>query len=179
VLGIDQSPAMVKLARRHAPARFRVGSLASTSIPRCGAILALGEVVNYVASRGGVRMHDRRLFRFFARAARALEPGGLLIFDFMESARGRTYEAMSRTGGDWALVASARVEGRLLTRHITTVRSVGRKLRVAQETHRVRLYGRRAITAALRQVGFRVTMRRSIGRVRVIRGDLVAFASTV
>jgi SAM-dependent methyltransferase len=181
VHGVDPSPAMLRLARQTAPgARFSAGSLASTPIPRCGAILALGEVVNYVtAGRGGVRMHDRRLFRFFARAARALEPGGLLIFDFMESARGRTYEALSRSGDDWALMASARVEGRLLTRHITTVRSVGRKLRVAQETHRVRLYGRRAITAALRQVGFRVTMRRSIGRVRVIRGDLVAFASTV
>jgi SAM-dependent methyltransferase len=178
VLGVDQSPAMVKLARKTAPgARFQLETLATTQIPRCGAIIALGEVVNYVAGRrAGPRAHDRHLFRFFARAARALEPGGLLLFDFMESARRRTYDAMSRNGDDWAVVTSARVEGPLLVRHITTVRSIHRKLRVAQETHHVRLYGRRTMAAALRQAGFRVTMRRSIGRVRVIRGDSVAFA---
>jgi SAM-dependent methyltransferase len=179
VLGVDQSPAMVKLARRTAPgARFHVGTLASTRIPRCAAVIALGEVVNYVNGRRvGSRTHDRQVSRFFARAARALEPGGLLLFDFMESARGRTYEAMSRTGGDWALVASARADGPLLTRHITTIRRVQRTLRVAHEVHRVRLYGRRTIAAALRRAGFAVTMRRSIGRVRVIRGDAVAYGS--
>jgi SAM-dependent methyltransferase len=179
VLGVDQSPAMVKLARKAAPgARFQSGTLATTRPPRCGAILALGEVVNYLAGRrADPGAHDRQLFRFFARAARALEPGGLLLFDFMESARRRTYDAIGRNGDDWAVVTSARVEGPLLTRHITTVRSIRGKLRVAQETHRVRLYGRRTIAAALGRAGFGVTMRRSIGRVRVIRGDVVAFAN--
>ena len=178
VLGIDQSPAMVKLARMTAPgARFQRGTLATTRLPRCGAIIALGEVVNYMAGRrADPEAHDRQLFRFFARAARALEPGGLLLFDFMESARGRTYDAMSLNSDDWAVVTSARVRGPLLVRHITTVRSIHRKLRIAQETHHVRLYGRRTIAAALGQAGFGVTMRRSIGRVRVIRGDAVAFA---
>ena len=179
VLGIDQSPAMVRLARRTAPgARFHQGTLAGTRIPRCAAVIALGEVVNYVAGRrAGLRMHDRQVFRFFAHAARALAPGGLLLFDFMESARGRTYEAMSRTGDDWALVASAKADGPLLTRHITTVRRSHRTLRVAHEMHRVRLYGRGTIAAALRRAGFAVTIRHSIGRVRVIRGDVVAVAN--
>ena len=177
VLGIDQSPAMVRLARKTAPAaRFELGSLARTPIPRCGAIVALGEVVNYVASTG-MQTHDRQLFRFFARAAGALEPGGLLLFDFMESARGRTFDAKSRSGRDWAVVTSARVEGALLTRHITTVRHIDARLRVSQETHRVRLYDRHLIAEALAQAGFRVTMRRAIGRVRVIRGDVVVLAS--
>lgn len=179
VLGIDQSPAMVRLARRTAPgARFHQGTLAGTRIPRCAAVIALGEVVNYVAGRRvGLRTHDRQVFRFFAHAARALAPGGLLLFDFMESARGRTYEAMSRTGDDWALVASAKADGPLLTRHITTVRRSHRTLRVAHEMHRVRLYGRGTIAAALRRAGFAVTIRHSIGRVRVIRGDVVAVAN--
>jgi SAM-dependent methyltransferase len=179
VLGLDQSRAMVKLARKTAPnARFEVGSLAGTPIPRCGAIVALGEVVNYItAPRRGVRAHDRQLFRFFVRAARALEPGGMLLFDFMESARGRTYDASIKAGHDWTIVASARATGLLLTRHLTTIRSVRGTLRLAQETHRVRLYDRAAMAAALRRAGFAVTMRRSIGRVKVIRGDLVAAAT--
>lgn len=179
VVGIDQSPAMVRLARTTAPrARFEVGSLTSTALPRCGAIIAIGEVVNYIAAtRGGVRTHDERLFRFFARAARALEPGGLLLFDFMETApRGRTHEGRIRSADDWAIVSTAAAQGRQLVRQITTVRTLKGKLRVSQETHRVRLYNRRAIAAALRKAGFVVAMRRSIGRIGVIPGDVVAVA---
>lgn len=179
VLGVDQSREMVKVARHTVPAaRFAVGSLASTGIPRCGAILALGEVVNYItAARTGVRAHDRQLFQFFARAARALEPGGVLLFDFMESARGRTYDVSTRSGDDWLVVSSAKAAGPLLTRDITTLRRVGATLRLARETHRVRLYNRRAIVAALERSGFTVAILRSIGRVPVIRGDVVALAS--
>jgi SAM-dependent methyltransferase len=177
VMGFDQSAAMVTLARRTAPlARFAVGSLASTPLPRCGAIVALGEVVNYLGDRRNISAHDRRLFRFFDRAARALVPGGLLLFDFMESARRRTFDASTRSADDWAVVASARAEGAILTRHITTVRKVSRRLRLSRETHRVRLYPRRAIAAALRRSGFRVAIRRSLGRVPVIRGDAVVVA---
>ena len=177
VLGFDQSAAMVRLARKTAPlARFAGGSLGSTPLPRCGAIIALGEVVNYLGDRHSVSTHDRRLFRFFDRAARALEPGGLLLFDFMESARHRTFAATARSGRDWVVVASARAEGAVLTRQITTVRIVGGRLRVSQETHRVRLYRRGVIAAALRRAGFRVTIGRSMGPVAVIRGDAVVVA---
>jgi SAM-dependent methyltransferase len=177
VCGFDQSPAMVALARKNAPlARFAVGSLASTPLPRCGAIIALGEVVNYLGDRHSPSAHDRGLFRFFARAARALEPGGLLVFDFMESARHRTFDGSTRSGKDWAVVASARADGAILTRSITTIRQVNGRLRLSQETHRVRLYHRQIIAAVLRQAGFRVAIRRSIGRVPLIRGDVVVFA---
>jgi SAM-dependent methyltransferase len=177
VIGFDQSAAMVRLARRTAPlARFAVGSLASTPLPRCGAIIALGEVVNYLGDRHSASTHDRQLFRFFDRAARALEPGGLLLFDCMESARRRTFDAGVRAGHDWVVVASARAEGAILTRQITTIRHVGGRMRVSQETHRVRLYRRDAIAAALRRSGFRVAIRRSIGPVPVIREDTVVVA---
>lgn len=178
VLGIDLSAAMVALARKNAPlARFTVGSLASTPLPRCGAIIALGEVVNYLGARRSTSAHDRGLFQFFARAARALEPGGLLLFDCMESARQRTFDASTRSGTDWAVVASARADRAILTRSITTIRQVKGRLRLSQETHRVRLYHRRAIAAALHRLGFRVEIRQSIGRVPLIRSDVVVFAT--
>jgi hypothetical protein len=168
---------MVTLARRTAPlARFAVGSLASTPLPRCRAIIALGEVVNYLGDRHSASTHDRRLFRFFDRAARALEPGGLLLFDFMESARHRTFEASTRVGRDWAVVAGARADGAILTRHITTIRQINGRLRISQETHQVRVYRRQVIAAALRRAGFSVAIRRSLGRVPVIRGDAVVVA---
>jgi len=97
--------------------------------------------------------------------------------DFMEDARHRTSDASSRSGSDCAVVASARWEGSLLTRHIITVRCVGARLRLSEETHRVRLSDRRTMISALRRAGFGVTIGRSIGRVPVIRGNAVALAS--
>src|SRR5215207_10848092 len=49
VLGIDQSAALIALARRRAPqARFGVGSFVSEPIPECDAVLAISEVFNYL-----------------------------------------------------------------------------------------------------------------------------------
>jgi SAM-dependent methyltransferase len=180
VLGIDQSPAMIRLARKNAPgATFRVGTLASTPIPRCHAIVAIGEVVNYLAGRA-VRAesarHEAQLSRFFRQAARALAPGGFLLFDFMEAAGGRTYQSRCKSGDGWTIVASARVQGRVLTRDLTTFRRVGRLYRRSRERHHVRLLRQAELAAALRQAGFAVRMRRSIGRVKLIRGDAVAMA---
>jgi SAM-dependent methyltransferase len=171
VLGIDQSPAMIRLARRNAPrARFKVGSLATATLPRCDAIVALGEVVSYNSKQ-------EDLLRFFRRAGTVLRPGGLLVFDFIESAEGRTFKAKSRAGEDWAIVIRATAKGRVLTRHITTFRKIGRHYRRSREIHHVRLYNRSEIATALRGAGFTVTLRRSIGRVRLIRGDLLAIAT--
>ena len=103
VLGVDISPAMIRMARARAPrAAFRVGALATTRIPPCDAVVAVGEVVSYVP-RGAAsrRAHLAALSAFLQRASRALLPGGLLLFDFIESARGRTILASGsdRTGG--------------------------------------------------------------------------------
>jgi SAM-dependent methyltransferase len=173
VLGVDQSPAMIRMARQNAPAaRFRVGSLASTAIPRCDAIVAIGEVVSYLSGNTATDVPT-----FLHRSARALRPGGLLIFDFIESAEGRTFPAKSRAGGDWAIVMRAEAKGRTLTRHITTFRKVGGRYRRSMETHRVRLYSRRQVGAALREAGFAFSMRRSIGPVRLIRGNVMVVAA--
>lgn len=173
VFGIDASPAMVRLARSRVPeARFRVGALESARIPRCEAIFAVGEAVTYVT--GGLSA----LRRFFARAHRALTPGGLLAFDFLESAERRTYPPRSFAGADWAMVVRADVNptGRVLTRRMTVFRKVGDVYRRSQETHRVRIYPRAEIADALERAGFSVSMRRSYGPVRLLPGDVAAVA---
>jgi SAM-dependent methyltransferase len=176
VLGIDVSPAMIRLARRRAPrASFRVGSLTTARIPRCAAVLAINEVVNYVPRR---RSGAAGLRSFFSRAFRALRPGGVLLFDFIASADTRTYSGKSRAGRDWAVVARAsfdRAAG-VLTREITTFRKTGGEYRKSHETHRVSIYDADELRAALRGVGFRVTMRRSFGGVRLVPGDVAVIA---
>ncbi len=173
VIGIDASPAMIRLARAHAPAaRFRVASVASASIPRCDAVIAVGEVISYLPSRRAVE-------RFFAHVHDALPPAGLFLFDFIESAARRTYAPKSRAGDDWAIVAQADVsgDGRILTRRLTMFRKVDGAYRKSRETHRVRIYPRDDIRAALERAGFACTMRRSFGRHRLMAGDVAVFAS--
>jgi SAM-dependent methyltransferase len=176
VVGIDLSPAMIRLARANVPqARFRVGSFAGVALPRCRAVIAIGEVVTYLPEP---QPGPARLERFFARVYRALAPGGLFLFDFMESAERRTYPPKSRSGTDWAVVLRADSDrsGRRLVRHITTFRKIGGEYRRSQETHVVRIYSRADIAAALTARGFAVRMRRSFGRVRLMAGDVAVIA---
>jgi predicted TPR repeat methyltransferase len=176
VFGIDASAAMVRLARQRAPrASFRVASIAATRVPRCRALVAVGEVITYLP--GG--SHELR--RLFRRVHEALEPGGLLIFDFIESAAGRTYSIRSRSGHDWVIASSAAFDRtrRVLIRKIVVVRRRGRAVRGSSETHHVRIYSRLEIRTALARAGFSVRMGRSYGRYRLLPGDVVAVARRV
>jgi len=48
VLGVDQSAAMIGLARKIAPnSRFKIASLLRASLPFCDAITSIGECLNY------------------------------------------------------------------------------------------------------------------------------------
>jgi len=175
VTGIDISPAMIRLARRRAPhGTFRVGSLTEGMVPPCRAIVAVGEVVSYVRE---AHPQPRRLSFFFSRAFGALEPGGLLVFDFPESAEGRSGHG-ARSGGGWSVEWRTTVarDGRALCRHIVTTRRVGGRTRRSTEDHQVRLYERQAMAAALAACGFRVAMHRSYGRARLLPGGVVCVA---
>jgi SAM-dependent methyltransferase len=176
VLGIDQSPAMIRLARAAVPgATFKAGALATARIPPCAAILAIGEVVGYVTASGS---HQQQVLSFFRHARAALQRGGLLVFDFMESADGRTFDAKSRAGAGWAIVTRATARGRTLTRDMVVFRKIGAQYRQSREVHRVRLYPRDEMRRLLTRAGFsEVVMRRSLGAVRLIRSDSLAIAS--
>src|ERR1041385_2227904 len=74
VLGVDISPAMIRMARKHAPrARFVTASLLSFELPECVAVVSIGECLNYTFDPGNSRM---ALTRLFERVYRALCPGG-------------------------------------------------------------------------------------------------------
>jgi SAM-dependent methyltransferase len=179
VVGFDVSPAMVRLARAKAPgAIFRTRSLTEARLPSCAAVVAIGEVITYVPAQGrGIELPPA-LRRFFARVYQALEPGGLFIFDFIESAARRTYVARTRGGEGWVIAAHAEVDdrGRVLTRRLVTIRDVGRLYRRAQETHRVRIYPRAAVARALAAAGFTARMSGAYGRYQLMAGDVAVVA---
>jgi SAM-dependent methyltransferase len=180
VVGFDISKAMVQLARSKVPeATFRVRSLTDARLPPCGAVVAIGEVISYVpAGPAGIDL-PAALRRFFSRVHDALKPGGLFIFDFIESAKLRTYEAKSKSGRGWVIAAHAELDagGRTLTRRLITIRQIGRQYRRSQEIHRVRLYTRRAVARALAAAGFTSSMSRAYGRYRLMAGDVAVVAT--
>jgi SAM-dependent methyltransferase len=164
VLGIDQSAALIALACRQAPrARFRVGSFVSEPIPECDAVLAIGEVFNYLFDEGITRT---TLPDLFGRVHAALRPGGLVVFDMaapglVPGGHRRAWTA----GPDWAVLVENHEEGGVLTRSITTFREHGSGYRRREEIHRQRLHPAGEILALLRAAGFRARTRRRYGAV--------------
>jgi SAM-dependent methyltransferase len=168
VLGIDISEGMVALARKHVPrGEFRVESLLSAELPRCVAVAAVGECLNYLFDEGNT---TPKLVKLFRRIHRALAPGGLFILDVAEPGRvpgpgpRRTY----MEGKDWAVLVTNEEDRRhrFLTRRITSFRRVGELYRRDHEVHRQRLIARSEVTGQLRGIGFRVRSLRGYGPLR-------------
>jgi SAM-dependent methyltransferase len=165
VLGIDISEAMIELSRNRVPeAEFRVGSLFGAEIPRCQAITAISEVLNYLFD---AENEELGLGRFFRRVHDALVPGGVFVFDALSpgqvppGTRARGF----RVGEDWAVLAEREedVERGMMERRIVSFRKVGEYYRRDEEVHRVRLYAPSGLSAELERAGFRVRTMRSYG----------------
>jgi SAM-dependent methyltransferase len=176
VLGVDLSPAILDLARRRVPAgRFEVGSLLDVELPPCVAIAMIGECVNYLFDEHATW---ERLTRLWERAFEALAPGGPLLFDVAGPGRVPP-PGTSRTwfeGEGWAVLVAAEEDLRreILTRRITTFRSVGALYRRDVEFHTLRLWPRDRVAEQLRQIGFEVEVLDGYGPVPLLPG-LVGF----
>ena len=176
VLGVDLSPAMIALARRHAPrARFVSASLAAFNLSPCDAVISTGECLNYTFD--GPRTL-RSIARLFRRVYRALRPGGVLVFDV--AGRARAPRAGIRRGWwqgeDWAIAVNTKTGrgGRTLIREIDCYRKIGRRFRHSEEIHVQRLFEPAEIVSGLEVVGFKVETSDRYGRVRLPEG-LAAF----
>jgi SAM-dependent methyltransferase len=171
VVGVDASPAMIRIARRHAPrARFVISSIHSAPLPACDAVTAIGEVFSYGPSRGNA---GRRMRRQLGRVARALGGGGVFIFDVLV---GRVTRSLLQCrwvfGEGWAVWV--RCTGRPgedhLVRHITAFRRVGGRWRRSAERHVVRLFDEAQLLDALRTAGFSVRTSRRYGDQDLLPG---------
>ncbi|HVP50908.1 MAG TPA: class I SAM-dependent methyltransferase [Terriglobales bacterium] len=173
VVGVDISRAMIRLARKRAPAaKFVNASFLRAQLPRCDAVTAIGECLNYTFDGRNSR---RELARFFRRVSEALRPGGVFIFDIAEP--GRALRRAHAQGKDWAILFEA-VPGRdLLIRRMTTFRKVGKLYRRSQEIHRLRLYRGSDVAGELRAAGFTVRVLHAYGHMPLPPG-CTAFVAT-
>ncbi len=150
VWGLDLSPDLLDIARRRAPrAVFRQGSLHEADLPEADVVCAIGEVVNYLADP---RAGEAGLADFLRRAARALSPRGLLLFD--AAAPGRAASRSFTEGPGWAVGSISEEAEGILTRRITTFRETGGTWRRSQEVHRLALLAPDQVLAALDAAGF-------------------------
>jgi SAM-dependent methyltransferase len=168
-LGVDQSRAFIRLARKNAPqSRFVCASLLRVKLPYCDAVTSIGECFNYSFDR---KAGKRELARLFARVYGALRPGGVFIFDVAEP--GRIPEEQPRRtgsqGADWAILVetSGDKRRRVLTRRIISFRKTGSRYRRSEEIHRLQLYRPAEIVASLNRAGFHVEHLKAYGQFRL------------
>ncbi len=133
VHGVDASPAMIELARAHAPgATFDVVRL-PTRLPPADAVVSTGHVLNYLDSRDDIA-------QALAELARATKPGGVLAFDLMTERFAATRDVAqvhAKVEDDWAIVTRfSRPAPNRFDRHITTFRREGETWRRSDEHHR-------------------------------------------
>jgi len=177
VLGVDQSPAFIRLARKIAPqSRFVNASLLRVELPACNAVTSIGECLNYAFDRKAGRAE---LARLFARVHDALCPGGVFIFDIAEPARipedgprRQWFQGASRSRDAWAMLVETdgNREQNTLTRKIICFRKRGRQYRRSDETHRLHLYPGAEIVEMLGQAGFEAERLTAYGRFRLPAG---------
>lgn len=179
VLGIDLSSAMIRLARQKVPAaELRVASWYDFVPPPCAAIVAVGECLNYCAHTPA--RHWSAVRSFLRRAGKALPPGGVLLFDFLERPPGRRpFRTVHACGHDWAVLVNVREDRTAIIRDIASVRFGAGGCRCSRETHRQVRLSRGQIGRTLRAAGFSIAYRDGYGKTPLGAGRAVAEAVKV
>ena len=172
VTGVDQSAAILKLARQHAPdAQLVRASLLACAVPACDAVTSIGECINYLADPANSRARLRKLFR---RIHAALRPGGLFVFDFAEPARVPAQQPAKNwvSGDGWAVLVSTTGDAARarLERRIVSFRQIGARYRRSEEVHRLNLYRATDLAADLAALGFAAQILTSYGEFPLIPG---------
>lgn len=173
VLGFDISAAMIRLARRNAPAaEFRCASISEAHIPSCVAVTAFGEVFNY-------RSDVLSLPVLFSRIARSLCSGGLFVFDVLVGSGEPLMQYRSwQSGDDWAVLTEVHEQpaDRRLERHIISFRAEGAWYRRTEEHHLLHVWHPDDVEAALLSAGFKFSSADRYGTYQLAERRLAYFA---
>jgi SAM-dependent methyltransferase len=163
VTGMDPSAELLEMARRVATAaRFINASIYDITLPPCEAIVALGESLTYHAEHVDAQL---LISQFFERAANVLPPGGVLIFDVIETGEPSLCGRFWSSGDDWAVVSetSENQTAQTLVRDIQTFRRIGEFYGRTFEVHRVRLFDAQVLIEQLALRGFKTETAQSYG----------------
>lgn len=158
VVGVDYSENMVRIAREQVPAaEFHQGSFLDFALPPCNVVTAIGEVFNYLFDEKNSLDALEGVFR---NIYAALHPGGILMFDSIESGiLGASPQSRRIIENDaWTLFldySEDRAAGTLERRIVIFRKEGGSELYAKSvEVHRLNLYDRQLIRDRLLSVGF-------------------------
>ena len=156
VIGVDYSKDILKIAKKHAPgATFICQSIFDFTIPKCEAVLSIGEVFNYAFDN---RVNKPMLQNIFSRVYNALKPGGLFLFDVLtpgtlgtDNYRKRIIETHDYT---MFLKVEENTDEKTLTRDICLFTRQNDLYRKTRETHQQKLYKVAEVEKSLDSAGF-------------------------
>lgn len=168
VVGIEPSAAMIALAQKNSPGvEFIQASAYEIALPRCEAVTAFGEVLNY---------HDAperadEIFRAFLQSAHAaVGAKGWLIFDVVVNGHPSLNARTWTSGDDWAVLVNT-VEDpvrRMLVRDIEIFRETANGYRRTRESHAIRVFDALKIKEWLTELGFDVELSTQYGDYRLL-----------
>lgn len=177
VHGVDASPAMIELARTHAPrATFEVRALpaGAGALPPAGAIVSTGHVLAYLESREAIA-------QALGELTDALVPGGVMAIDLMTEAYAAAHDAgevHARVDDDWAIVTRfSRPAPFRYDRSITTFRRDGTCWRRSDETHHNVTFEATEAVEILRERGAEARVQPSFGDETLPPGLVVLVGS--
>ena len=170
VEGIDQSAAMLSLARQRAPGgRFRQESIFDAKIVPSIAVTAIGECFNYLFDQqNGAPALSRVLKRTYA----ALPVDGLLLFDVATPERASTSGKHFHKGDGWVVLVETTADKSraTLTRVITSFVEQNSVYQRHEETHRLRLIDPDDLGEELKALGFEVSVSTAYGTAKLPAG---------
>jgi SAM-dependent methyltransferase len=180
VIATDASPAMLELARSHAPAAEDIRRLVlpDDPLPQADAVVSVGHALNYLPSEQAI---DQAL----TAIARSLRPGGLLAIDICDLAYGQArHDAppAARAGDDWAIITqfSLPAPNRFVRQIITFIRNDDGSWRRDDETHHNVLIDTERVPGLLAAEGVQAQMAAAFGTeqlpagLRVLTGQRAA-----
>ena len=174
VCGVDASPAMIELARRHVPdARFEVLALptgAPEALPQADAVVSTGHVLNYLPS-------PEAIAQALSEMARAVRHGGALAVDFITErfAQQRAADPLhAKVEEDWAIVVRfSRPLPRRFDREITVFRRANGDWRRSDEHHRNVTFEAEEARRVLFEQGIDAEVRSAFGEETLPEGMVV------
>ncbi len=160
IIGIDQSPAMIALAKQNAPgATFLTASIYDFEIPMCDLVCSIGECFNYLFVNNG---DLRELKKLFNHVHNSLKPKGYFVFDILTPQLLATSFVHARIleRDRWTIFLDIEVDQSemILTRKITLFLKRENSYQKSKEVHRQRLYHKNDIETILRDIGFNFTI---------------------
>jgi len=170
VIATDASPAMLGLARGHAPAAedIRALVLPRDPLPRADAVVSVGHVLSYLPDEHAI---DQAL----TAIARALRPGGLLAIDICDLAYSRARHdepPAARVDDDWAIITrfSLPAPDRFVRQITTFVRNGDGSWRRDDEMHHNVLTDTTRLPALLAAEGIQATVASAFGTEQLPAG---------